>query len=232
MNEEATEQVVLKYLSAADDDENGQFRSLTTLFEKVIGPSLPHADGYDVEDEIESKDALRALLDQMVSDGLLESRWGERDYEANYRITDQGSYEASGFDQLVSDQQSNALLTESGDPIVTESGDFIVLEDVADAEVIHITVDSSAWTGLTKTIVDARNARVISGLIGKALDSLPASQAGNFEIMQATAYLKAARELVDAPEPPSEEIWRFVSRAADLVGLVGLFYTLFVQALK
>ena len=230
MSEEETEQAVLKYLSSASDDEYGPFRSLTTLFEKVVGPSVPHTDSYDVEDEIESKEALRVVLDQMVSDGLLESRWGERDYEANYRVTDQGSYEAAEFDQLVVDRPLNALLTESGDPMVTESGDFLVLEDAAEAE--PTSVDSSTWTGLTTTIVDARNAKAISNLIGKALDSLSASQAGNFENMQATAYLKAARELLDAPEPPSEEIWRLISRAADIVGLVSVFYAIFAQAIK
>lgn len=231
MNAEAIEQAALNYLNSANEDEYGSFRSLTTLFEKIVGPTVPHADSYDLEDEIESKEALRAVLDQMVSDGLLGSRWGERDYEASYRLTDQGRYEASGFDQLVS-VPANALVTESGEPLTTEDGDYIVTEEAAGTDDAPITVASAAWTGLTQTIVDARNARVISSLIGRALDSLSASQAGNFEIMQATAYLKAARELVDAPEPPSEEIWRLISRAADIVGLASVFFAIFVQGLN
>lgn len=231
MNEEATEQAVLEYLSSTNEDEYGPFRSLTTLFEKVIRNTIPHADSYDFEDEIESKEALRTILNQMVADGLLESRWGERDYEENYRLTDQGSYEASGFGQLVADVPLGALVTESGEPITTEDSDFIVSEGTTKEDAAVITADSSAWTGLTKIIIDTRNATVISGLIGKALDSLSSSEAGNFEVMQATAYLKAARELVDAPEPPSELIWQMIGKAADLVGLLGLFVMIF-QAFK
>ncbi len=93
------------------------------------------------------------------------------------------------------------------------------------------TIESVNWTGLTdRTLIDARNAKVVSRLIEKALKALPESPASNFEHMQAAAYLKAAKELVEAPEPPSELIWQLISKAADLVGLIGLFYTIFAQA--
>ncbi|MBR0551494.1 hypothetical protein [Stakelama marina] len=233
MSEQGTERAVLDYFNSSREDEN-PFRSLTTLFENVAGQSVPYADSYDVEDEVYSKEALRVILDQMVSDGLLETKMGERDYEASYCLTDQGVYEASGFDQLAVGTPANSLVTEDGVPIVTESGDFIIVGDVPEADIRHaaITVNSAEWTGLTKTIVDARNARVVSSLINKALDSLPGAHADNFKTMQAAAYLKAARELVDAPEPPSEEIWRLISRAADIIGLAGLFFTIFSQAFK
>lgn len=125
----------------------------------------------------------------------------------------------------------NAIVTESGDFLVTENGDYLVTESRSGASDRSIRVDSAAWTGLIqRATINARNAKVIGGLIEQALTALPEAGAGNFENMQAAAYLKAAKELVDAPEPPSELIWQLISKAADLVGLIGLFYTIFSQA--
>ena len=228
MNEH-TEHAVLEYLNN-DSEETLGYQSLTTIFERVIKPGEPRADAYDVEDEIESKEELRVLLDGLVQDGLLESFWGERDYEASYRLTDQGIYQASGFDAMVVEPPPNAILTEAGQPLMTEDGQFIVAEDTTVVALAETSADSAAWTGLTATIIDARNARVISRLIDQALNSLSTSDATNFQIMQATAYLRAAKELTDAPEPPSEEIWRYIGRAADLVGLLGVFCGIFAQA--
>ncbi len=155
----------------------------------------------------------------------------------------------------------NAILTESGDYLVTEKGDHLVTEDgdyrvtedgnrrvtedgdnrsveteapdvVTSTPEIITSYDSARWTGLTNTVIDTRNAKAVTALIDSALLSLSASSAGNSEIMQAAAYLKAARELTDAPDPPSELIWEMISRAANLTGLLGLFYTLFSQALN
>lgn len=275
MISEQTEQTILKYLSK-DTDEYERFQSLTTIFEKIAKPNQSSAEFYDDDDEIESKLALQAALNEMVQDGLLESHWGERDYEASYRLTDEGTYQASGFKDYIAEPPPNVLLTESGEPLITEGGQFIELEDpIQDARpkadhlqavnastsppeisspTLGITssgggrghgqgqygagsygdkeqaINSDAWTGLTrKTIIDARNAKLVSQLIEKALTALPESAAGNFEHMQAAAYLKAAKELVDAPEPPSELIWQLISKAADLVGLIGLFYAIFAQ---
>ena len=227
MNEDATEQAVLKYLSSIKDDEYGPFLSLTTLFENVVGSSLPHVDAYDEEDEIESKETLRVLLDQMVFDGLLVSRWGERDYEANYRIADQGGYEASGFDQLASDLPSNALLSESGNPILTESGDPLVLEDVAEAEIIPKTTDSSAWTGLPSTFTLAEEKREsLVSLLREAEESLDQLGAGNSEKAMARAFIVAARVLADAPDPPVDLIWEIIGRANSLAGIASLLVSI------
>ncbi len=225
-DEGSLERAILEYLSR-NEESTDSFHSFTTIFEEVAEPYTRQTTYFKDGGEINRKEYIRAFLDQMVADGLLDSQLGERGYEANYRLTDQGQYEASGFDQLT--LSSNVLTDGSGEPLFTERGDFLEAEEIPKDE--PITVDSSKWTGLTKTIIDARNAKVVSGLIGKALDCLPESEKGNFEIMQATAYLKAARELVDAPEPPSEEIWRFISRAADIVGLVSFFYLIFEQVL-
>lgn len=225
-DEESLERAILEYLSGGGESMDSS-HSLTTILEKVVEPFTRKTAYFADGGEINRKEYIRAFLDQMVADGLLNSQWGERAYEANYSLTDQGRYEASGFDQLA--LSPSVLTTESGEPLFTEEGEFLEVDDVAPDE--PITVDSSKWTGLSKTVIDARNAAVVSDLIGRALDSLSVSERGNFEIMQATAYLKAARELVDAPEPPSEEIWRLISRAADIAQLVGVFFALFTQAL-
>jgi hypothetical protein len=236
VTDEQVEQAVLQYLNG-DSSEERHFRSLTTIFEMVMKPREPRADADDLEDEVDTKEELRAVLDTMADEGLLESRWGERDYEASYRLTDEGAYQASGFDQYVLHPLSNAILTEDGEPLETEDGEFLVMEDSnppRDGALPEspITVDSAAWTGLIRVTIDARNAKAVSGMIDHALISLSSSQAGNFQIMQATAYLKAAKELVEAPEPPSDEIWRLISKAANLVGLFGVFYGIFVQAMN
>ncbi len=114
----------------------------------------------------------------------------------------------------------------------TPAEDFEELVDSSELEESRsgpLTIDSAAWTGLTSTTINARNAVVVGGLIDKALASISTSTAGNFEAMQAAAYLKAAKELVEAPEPPSRMIWDLISKAADVVGLIGLFFTIFAQ---
>jgi hypothetical protein len=231
MNDQQAEEAVLQYLHG-DSDEERRFRSLTTLFEMVMKPREPKANSYDLDDEFDTKEELRTLLDAMVQDGLLESDWGPRDYEASYRLTEEGAYQASGFDQYAIETPSSETSPEPSPPLLSEEvgpldgGEGAALHDTS------TTIDSSAWTGLTRVTIDARNARAVSSLIDDALASLAGSHASNFKIMQATAYLKAAKELVEAPEPPSEEVWRLIGRAADLVGLIGLFYTIFVQVLK
>jgi hypothetical protein len=94
----------------------------------------------------------------------------------------------------------------------------------------QIVVDSSTWTGLSKTRIDSRNARQVARMIDRALVEISSSGAGNEQIMQAAAFLRAAKELVEAPQPPSELIWQLVSKAADIVGLMGLFFMIFAPA--
>ena len=90
------EQAVLTYLRKEPDER--VFQSLTTLFEKVQKPSDLQDDGFDLDDDIDTKMELQGVLSAMVEDGILESHWGERDYEASYRLTSEGIYQASGFD--------------------------------------------------------------------------------------------------------------------------------------
>jgi hypothetical protein len=150
VNELATEKAVLDLLSSSSGEEDEAYLSLTTIFEKVAPRLAPHVDSYDFDDDLRSKESLRVTLDDMVADGLLESRWGERDYEASYRITDQGQYEASGFDALFAEVPHNVLTTESGEPLLTEDGDFLIVQDAPTAPLIE--VDTTDWTGLAKAV--------------------------------------------------------------------------------
>ena len=204
MSDEARERSLLAYLSS-DLEDHQRYRSLTTIFEQFDRPDQ-WKSSYALDVTIDDKESLRSVLDEMVLDGLVEGRMGARDYERSYRLSDQGLYEVFAEEPLV------------------------IVELPPQDEAVNLSVDSKQWTGLTDTIIDSRNAKIVSGMIEKAIDSLPASGAGNFHIMQATAYLKAAKELVDAPEPPSQLIWQLISRAADVIGIFGFFYTIFFQA--
>ena len=154
MKEAKFEAAVLAYLSTDNEDEYGPSRSLTTIFNKVVGPSVPRADSFDEDDELHMKMELEAKLNQMVADGLLNSSWGERDVEASYRITDQGIYEASGFD---------VLAAETGDPLLTENGDFIEIENPtpASSDLEPVRVKSEDWTGKELVLTDAKVIREI-----------------------------------------------------------------------
>jgi hypothetical protein len=219
VRETELEDAILTYLSQ-DGQSARTFKSLTTIYEE-----LPEARRLAIEvDEsdrgIDDKEKVGAALDQLVMDKIVESRWGERDYEASYRITGQGAYEAVF--------PGSALVTHSDGATFSDGSRYRNGPETDRQE--PMSFDSAAWTGLSRTVVDARNARVISNLIDRALDALPGTEAGNADIMQAAAYLKAARELSSAPQPPSELIWQLISRAADVLGLFGLFYTIFAQA--
>ena len=157
MNEEKVEAAVLAYLSADNEDEFGPRRSFSTIFDKIVGPSVPRVDGFDEDDELHMKQELEAILNKMVADDLLNSAWGERDVEASYRLTDQGIYEASGFD---------VLATESGDPLLTENGEYIEVENLppqsTDVEGDEpIQKKSEDWTGPKLVLTDAKVIRQI-----------------------------------------------------------------------
>ncbi|WP_242095610.1 hypothetical protein [Sphingomonas sp. CROZ-RG-20F-R02-07] len=219
MIEAQLEDAILAYLSR-DDPGAGTFESLTTIYEKLPEAQRLASDLDESDRGIDDKEQVRAAVDQLVIDGMVESRLGERDYENSYRITDQGAYEAAF--------PGGTLVTHSDGTTFSDNSSYRI--SPASDRQEPMSFDSAAWTGLSRTIVDAKNARAISNLIDKALDILPSTGAANSEIMQAAAYLKAARELALAPQPPSELIWQLISKAADVLGLFGLFYAIFVQA--
>ena len=173
MTDEQVERLVLIYLSS-DLSEDPAFQSLTILFEKAMKPDLPIDGGYE-ESEVESKDELRALLDDMVTDGLLENQFAPGDYEPSYRLTSEGMYEASGFNQLVVDSNiasegptQNFAWTEIEPPLEEVSktagvdfaqpaGPTSEMPDVRSGEQPHASIrDSSLWTGTQWVLVDAK----------------------------------------------------------------------------
>lgn len=208
--DEDMERALLRYF-ARDESAARGFQSLTTIFELMHRPTGWRNSFFDQLQGPEEKGALSAILERMVKDGLLERHESEREYEPHYRASDQGLYEEQfGWDALV----------------INDAPD-------APAEVAKPQAyDSRTWTGLKAVRIHARNAKVVSSLIDRALDQLPESGEGNEAVMQAAAYLKAARELVDAPNPPSVIIWELVEKAAAIAGLLQLFGMIFSQAIS
>ncbi|TGX56112.1 hypothetical protein E5A73_03145 [Sphingomonas gei] len=95
-------------------------------------------------------------------------------------------------------------------------------------QVEAIRADSSSWTGLSRVRVTHRNAKVISRLIDAALGELATD--GNSATAQARTFLLAARDLTDAPDPPSDIIWDLIQRAGAVVGLLDIFLRIFSAA--
>jgi hypothetical protein len=189
-----------------DDDETAEWKTLNELLVDFYRWREDDPIEVDAAGEIE-----RAVLvlEDAATRGLLEKYELASVRDTPMRISRAGESALMEWNVASTDDYSEASV-----------------EDVlTDGQVSHY--DSAAWTGITQKLIDARNAKLVSSLIDKALLSLPISEAGNFKIMQAAAYLKAAKELTDAPEPPSELIWQIIGRAADLVGLLGLFAMLF-----
>jgi hypothetical protein len=163
------EDAVMAYL-AKDDGDNPSFQSLTTIFELLPEASQLTEAQYD-DDEIEDKEELRAALDQLVADGMVESRAGERDYEKSYRISQDGFYQAVlGPEALVSvageassEPISSTAWTGSGLIYV----DRAVLEEirrtarklqVASSQVNYQSIeDKDDITGLTEALVGLCN---------------------------------------------------------------------------
>jgi hypothetical protein len=197
VSNEELEDALLAYF-AKDDAEERDFQSLTTIFELLQERSKLTADHHD-DDEVEDKQRIRTALRQLVNDGLLESRQDERDYEALYRLTDDGVYAAAGFDPIVTEIPANAILTEKGEPLTTEDGDFIVMEsqaglaglplEIPEVEKLH---DSTLWTGKQLVLVDVT---IIAEVKAAALKLHSAVHSMRFESNSDSMDLKG---LVDA----------------------------------
>ena len=88
-----------------------------------------------------------------------------------------------------------------------------------------VRVWSETWTGISAVRVDARNAQAISNLITSALDEL--GKVNNANVAQARTLLLAAKDLTEAPDPPSDLIWELIQRAGAVVGLIDIFIRIF-----
>jgi hypothetical protein len=199
-------------LVASDQDVSTDgWMTLNQLLSLVNFPDQDVSDQHIGLSSIKLVDPVESIIHNLRSEGKIEFKENAPIYETDFRITR----------SIVANSIQNNL----------SFGNESYGQGAGGAIDTPTIINSTSWKGLTqRTIIDARNAKVVSQLIEQALTAIPDSAAGNFEHMQAVAYLKAAKELVDAPEPPSELIWQLISKAADLVGLVGLFYTIFAQA--
>jgi hypothetical protein len=88
-------------------------------------------------------------------------------------------------------------------------------------------IHSSAWTGLPASFVftDAIRVDLLARLddAGKELDSLAL---GNSEKAQIRAFILAAKELTEAPDPPADLIWELIGRANSIAGIASLFVSI------
>jgi hypothetical protein len=125
VSEQELEDALMAYL-ARDDADEPKFQSLTTIFELLPESKQLTEEQYD-DDEIEDKERLRAALDQLVHDGMVQSHWGKRDYEASYRISRDGFYQS----------------------VIGPEGIVPVYDEPA-------TADSSDWTGGKLIYIDHR----------------------------------------------------------------------------
>ena len=86
-------------------------------------------------------------------------------------------------------------------------------------------IDSSRWTGLlTQTQITEARRDKLQGLVDQAVRDLDLLGAGNAEKAQATAYLVALKVLSEAPEPPTDIVWKLLERGMALVCVCELFY--------
>ncbi len=216
------EQMLLGFFANFESNKPA-FQSLTTIYEKVSRPAQWRESFFSDFEGVDDKEHLRTILDRMVMDGLLNRDWGAREYEGAYRITDQGVYEASGFNDYVVEVPPNVLLTESSETPMTKDGQFIELED----EAADVGPYSSAWTGLPKAgVLSEEAADRLKSALAVVNSALEKSGATNEEKAQARAFALAIHALADAPEPPADLIWELVSKASQIAGIASFFVSL------
>lgn len=88
--------------------------------------------------------------------------------------------------------------------------------------------NSESWTGRPMpgaVLSEAQRMRLIQGLrdAERRLDEL---QLDNSQRAQVLAYINAAKELAEAPDPPAELIWEILNRANYLAGIGSFFLAL------
>lgn len=93
-------------------------------------------------------------------------------------------------------------------------------------------VDSSSWTGLRKHRITSHNRESVRIRIVEAKAALDTQNFTNEQKAQAVSFLRAAEELIEAPEPPSDIIWELVERAGAIAGIAGLFLSIFLAAVS
>lgn len=190
------EDIVLSYL-AEDDSDEPKFQSLTTIFEKAELPQEWRHSFPEEERGLDDKEAIRAALSQLEMDGMVECRWGERDYEGNYRVTREGYYSA-----VIGEQN-----------LVVDEAEFTPLPSVP------IPIDSSKWTGRR---LREKELAELAKTIDDCIDRISDLQLPQEQLAQARSYLLAARALSEAPDPPINVISWLLAHFDRIVGIAGL----------
>ncbi len=150
----------------------------------------------------------------MVGDGLLVSQQSSDSREPFYGISE-NALQTERYQQLF--PPNDAIVTETGEPLVTEDGNFIVAESRPEEP---IAVDSASWTGRTLSTSDT--AELVQN-IDQALSKIDAINLTQEKRAQARAFLRAVRELAEAPEPPFDLIEYMLKNVDRMIGLAGLF---------
>jgi len=89
----------------------------------------------------------------------------------------------------------------------------------------QVPIDPARWAGVPSNHqFDEARTKKLQGLIDQALRDLDALGAGNAEKAQARSLLVATHALSEAPEPPSELIWKILERGMAIVGACQMFY--------
>jgi hypothetical protein len=172
---------------------------------------------YNFTDRITARRHLGPVRDQLIELSPNGTRWVEDKLGENVSqfLEQHGLHRAE-------DGNSGAFDPDYFDPEYFDTGS----PKEGRVSLPETVVESASWTGLSKVRIDARNAAAVSSLIDEAIGSLAGDE--NAKIAQARALLRAAKELTDAPEPPSEIIWDLIQRAGAVVGLLDIFLRIFV----
>lgn len=87
----------------------------------------------------------------------------------------------------------------------------------------HLAADQAEeqrWQRLKHIVIGPNNSRTILRLIDQSLDEMAKAQLTNEQLRQAASYMLAAKELVNAPSPPSTIVWDLIQKSAAIAGLV------------
>jgi hypothetical protein len=174
---ELAETALLQYFTA-DHDDDREFQSLSTVHLSFEPPTEWREHHWTDVAAFDDKENLKAILDQMVLDGLLQRDWADSEIEPSYRATEQGEYEAVfGLDGYIPSGSS--------------------LEP--------IQVDTTDWTGLAKA-VSPENLKIIREH-SKALQIAIMQSDADIETKNdACKRVEAVITLLDAPNVPWREV--------------------------
>ena len=219
-NDQDMEELLLRYFINDDRSARGA-QPLSAIFGQV-GRSARGWRGAFFDDlrTPEEKHALWVLLERLARRRLVQRSQPSDDHEPFFEANDRAIRRYFDRQSLGRDGQAGESHLPTDAPQATR--------DTSEDELQHgqaIRVDSTSWTGLTRVRLTHRNARTISRLIETALSEL--SSDDNAKTAQARSLLLAAKELTDAPEPPSDIIWELIQRAGSAVGLLEVFFHIF-----